>query len=225
MKIKFITSVSKEYWFNTGQYCVPKWNLPGDIIIYIDQKEGDVEWFNELPFEKRLLHVPSLEIEDNTIDKNKVNKFWGKASAQLHAVYNIDDYDRVVWIDADVQQKAEVPIDFFEFEFKEPLAILNTKHTPDAWETGLVIFNNKHSKLKVVMNKYKAAFNDDEILSSLWKPYDAEVLGYVAKQRGYYNLCNNPCINVDAFENSILDPYFKHWINKTNKQILQDENS
>lgn len=223
MNLHFITSISQDYWNNTAKYCIPSWNLPGKITVYIDQKEGNVEWFNEIPFERRLLHVPPLQLNSDDIDKNKVNKFWGKACAQLHAVYNNIDYDRIIWIDADVQQIKEVNEELFSFRFKSPLALLNTNHIPDSWETGLVIFNCQEEKIKVTMNRYKDAWHDDDLLKSLWKPYDAEVLGHVAKSRGYFNLCDSSCINAKAFEHSRFHPYFKHWINKTNKQLLSEQ--
>lgn len=225
MNLHFITSISSEYWHNTAKYCIPTWKLPGKVTIYIDQKEGNVEWFNELPFDKTLLHVSELQLQNAAIDKNKVNKFWGKSSAQLHAMYNNTDADRIVWIDADVEQINAVPEELFTFDFKEPFAIMNTAHTPDAWETGLVMFNCHNFKIKVAMNRYKEIWNDETILSTLWKPYDAEVLGYLATDRGYFNLCDTPCVNSKAFENSRFHPYFKHWINKTNKQLLNDKHN
>ena len=225
MNLHFITSISQEYWYNTAKYCIASWNLPGKVTVYIDQKEGDVDWFNEVPFDKKLLHVPNLDIGDEKIDKNKVNKFWGKASAQLHAVYHNTDYDRIIWLDADVEQTNTVPQELFEFNFEEPFALLNTKHHPDSWETGIVFFNCNFPKIKVAMNRYKDAWNDRALLSSLWKPYDAEVLGHIAKDKSYYNLCNNSCVNSKAFENSRFNPYFKHWINKTNKQLLSEKHN
>ena len=75
------------------------------------------------------------------------------------------------------------------------------------------------------MNRYKEIWSDETILSALWKPYDAEVLGHLAKDRGYFNLCNTPCVNSKAFENSQFHPYFKHWINKTNKQLLNEKHN
>jgi len=223
MNLHFITSISKEYWYETAQYCISTWDLPGKVTIYIDQKEGDVEWFNELPFEKRLLHVPVLEdLNDDLNANNKVYKFWGKASAQLHAVYNKQDNERIIWLDADMEQIGKISKDMFTMSFKEPLGMLYSNHHPDCWETGLVIFNQEYKKLKVVMNKYRDAWNSDT-LSSFWKPYDAQVLGYVAEDRGYYNLCTAPCKNLDAVKNSIYGTVFKHWINKENKAQLKNE--
>jgi len=234
MDLHFITSVSKEYWYETAQYCIPTWDLPGKVTIYIDQKEGDVDWFTELPFNKRLLHVPDLK-EDYA--NNKVFKFWGKTSAQLHAVYDFLDRrnsqlksnpetmlsERVVWLDADIEQVAPVTEDMFTFDFKEPLGMMYSGQEPDCWETGIVIFNQQYFKLRVVMNRYQEAWNDLEVMNSLWKPYDAQVLGHVAKDKGYYNLCKQECKNIDSVENSIYGTVFKHWINKTNKEILRNE--
>lgn len=225
MNLHFITSISQTYWNNTAKYCIPTWDLPGKVTVYIDHKEGDVDWFTDIPFNKKLLHVPHLEITSEELDKTKVSKFWGKTSAQLHAIYTNTEYDRIIWLDSDVEQIKPVTEDLFNFEFKEAFAIMNTEHVPDAWETGLVIFNCHYEKIKIAMNRYKDAWHDEELLKKLWKPYDNEVLGHVAKDRGYFNLCDSPCVNSKAFENSRFNPYFKHWINKTNKQLLSEKHA
>jgi len=225
MRLHFITSISKDYWYSTAQYCIGTWKLPGKITIYIDQKEGDVDWFNELPFHKLLLNVPHLEIESSDTERAKVMKFWGKSCAQLHAVLNREEDERVIWLDADIEQLDEASIDFFNFTFDNEIAMMNSEDGEDCWESGLVVFNEAAEKLKVAMNRYKDAWNDSNILSSLWKPYDAQVLGYVANQRGYFNLCDNPCKNIDALKNSRYSTIFKHWINKSNKKSLAEKYS
>lgn len=223
MNLHFITSISKDYWYSTAKYCIGTWNLPGKVTIYIDQKEGDVDWFNELPFNKLLLNVPNLEMESSDAERAKVMKFWGKSCAQLHAVYNKEEDERIIWLDADIEQIGNVNIELFNFMFDSEIAIMNSGDGEDCWESGLVIFNNSTGKLKVAMNRYRDTWNDFNILNSLWKPYDAQVLGYVAQQRGYFNLCNNPCKNIDALKNSRYSTVFTHWINKSNKKLLAEK--
>jgi hypothetical protein len=236
MKLKFITSISKEYWDETAKHCISTWDLPGEVIVYIDQKEGDIGWVEEVPFRTVLLNVPKLK-ED--YGRNKVFKFWGKANAQMITVYDflnrrndaMDDpevteipHERVIWLDADIEQTAPVTEEMFTFDFEEPLGMMNSSDGHDCWETGIVIFNQQYFKLRVVMNLYKEVWKDPDIMNSLWKPYDAQVLGYVANERGYYNLCERKCKNVNAVENSIYSSVFKHWINKENKEQLRNEN-
>ena len=225
MNLHFITSVSRDYWYDVAQYCVGTWNLPGKITIYIDQKEGEVDWFNDVPHNKRLLYVPDLKVT-NGIDKNKTMKFWGKSCAQMDAVYRRQEDERVIWLDADVEQTADVDASLFDFKFENPLALMKSNNEKDCLETGLVIFNQDYEKLNVIMNKYNEAWNDEATLNSLWKPYDALVLGHVAlnNKRKFYNLCDSECKNVDALEHTRYAKFFKHWINKTNKQKLRDEN-
>jgi hypothetical protein len=223
MNLHFITSISKEYWYDTARFCIPTWDLPGKITIYVEQREGNIEWLKELPFEYELLYAPDLVLDD-LLDKTKISKFWGKSCAQIKAVRNREENERVIWIDADVEQIAPVDKNLFDFTFSEPLGMLNSGHPEDTWETGIVIFNQQYSKLSHVVKKYEQAWHDEEILYSLWKPYDACVLGYIAENREFYNLCTAKCKNVDALENSIFSPYFKHWINKTNKMLLKEKN-
>jgi hypothetical protein len=226
MNLHFITSISRDYWYDVAQYCVSTWDLPGKITIYIDQKEGEVDWFDDVPHTKRLLYVPNLEVASG-IDKNKTMKFWGKSCAQIDAVLRREDNERIIWLDADVEQTSPVTESLFDFSFENPLAIMKSNNEQDCWETGLVIFNQEYEKLNVIMNRYKEVWNDENILNNLWKPYDAQVLGYVAlnNKRTYYNLCDNVCNNADALAHSRYGEFFKHWINKTNKKILSEKHN
>ena len=222
MNLHFITSISKEYWYSTAQYCVTTWKLPGKVTVYIDQTDGDLDWLKDVPFHKELLHVPALKVSVD--ERAKVRKFWGKSCAQLHAVRNRDIDERIIWLDSDVEQIGDADKTMFNQTFEDQLAVMNSLDHEDCWETGLVIFNQQNEKLNQAMKKYHNAWNDEDILSSLWRPYDAQVLGYVALERGFLNLCNQPCKNVDALANTVYNTTFKHWINKDNKQILADKN-
>jgi hypothetical protein len=220
MNLHFITSISKEYWESTAKYCIPTWKLPGKVTIFVEQREGKLDWLRELPFDYELLYAPDLEL-DKLFDRAKILKFWGKSCAQIRGVRERGVDERVIWIDADVEQLLEVPPEAFNFVFKEPLAMLHSGDGEDCWETGIVIFNQLYEKLGLVMKRYERAWQDEEILNSLWKPYDAQVLGYIAEDKGFRNLCIEYGQNINALQNSHLGSYFKHWINKDNKLLLQ----
>jgi len=222
MNLHFITSISKDYWFNTAKKCISTWDLPGKVTIFVEQREGDMSWTSELPFPFQLVYAPDLKV-DRFTTTSKIAKFWGKSCAQIQAVRERGTDERVIWIDADVEQIAPVTADLFNFEFVEPLAMLNSGDHEDCWETGVVIFNQQFDKLNLIMKRYESAWNNEEILCSLWKPYDAQVLGYIAEDRGYKNLCKQPCSNADALKNSHLADYFTHWINKENKAKLNEQ--
>jgi hypothetical protein len=219
MNLHFITSISKEYWYSTAKHCISTWNLPGKVTVFIDQQYGDLDWINEIPFHKRLLSVPHLKVDEFT-NTAKVRKFWGKTCSQIVAVRNREENERVIWIDSDVEQLQEIPASLFDFSFEGPVGLMKSGESGDCWETGLVIFNEDNGKLNQFMKKYENHWNDEEVLSSLWKPYDALVLGYTAEIRGFFNLCNYPCANIDALEYTRYAGYLKHWINKDNKQVL-----
>lgn len=223
MNLQFITSVSKNYWYSTAKHCLATWNLPGEIIVYIDQKEGDVDWFNEIPYKKRLLHVPQLKVADYIDDKTKVRKFWGKSCAQIHAVRNRGEDTRVIWLDADIEQLQEIPDELFEFSFKAEVALMRSNTTSeDRYESGLVIFNQQHEKLTLFANQYEKFWKSEEDLLSCFRPYDNYVIGKLAEKRSHLNLVHTECENKDALENTMFGPYFKHWINKDNKKLLQE---
>lgn len=220
MNLHFITSISKEYWYATGQYCISTWDLPGKVTVYVEQTSGDIGWIRDIPFEVSLLPVPANPALAGVYNKKKVLKFWGKSYAQILAHRNRANDERVIWIDADVEQLKPIKKDKFDFAFDNPVAILHSGDADDCWETGLVLFNNAYPKIGQFVNRYEELWNDLELLNSLWKPYDALVLGYLANEKGFHNLCNKKCKNVDALKNSMYNPYFKHWINKTNKETL-----
>jgi hypothetical protein len=223
MKLHFITSISKEYWYNTAKACMSTWDLPGKVTVFIDQTYGDLDWIDEIPFHKRLLSVPHLKVDEFT-NTAKVRKFWGKTCSQIIAVKNREEDERIIWLDSDIEQISSISDTLFNFDFIEPVAALNSKQPNDSWETGLVIFNQQNGKLNQFVKIYERTWNDEDILSSLWKPYDAPVFGYVAEQRGFFNLCDVECRNVNALENSRFNPYLKHHINKKNKEALKNEN-
>ena len=225
MKLHFITSISRTYWNDTAKHCITTWkNLPGEVTVYVDQKDGDLDWIKEIPFHKELLYVPKLEAAE--ADRAKVRKFWGKSMAQITALRNREKDERIIWIDADVEMISPgVPEQLFKFHFVEPIAMLNSGDGEDCWESGLVIFNQRAEKFDVTVRRYEKAWLDEDTLMSLWRPYDAQVLGHVALERGYFNLCNTQCSNADALKNSNYRDYFKHWINKDNKKILSESRS
>lgn len=224
MNLHFITSISKEYWYSTAKQCLNTWDLPGTVTVYIDQQYGDLNWISEIPFNKKLLHVPFLKVDEFT-STAKVRKFWGKACAQIVAVKNREADERIIWLDSDIEQLGNTSADLFSFTFNEHIATMNSGIGEDCWESGLVIFNNENGKLNQFMKHYERSWNDEDILSSLWKPYDAQVLGHTALEKSYFNLCNNICDNAVALENTQFSGILKHWINKTNKAKLNDLSS
>lgn len=220
MKLHFVTSISKNYWNSTAKYCIPTWNLPGDVTVFVDQSGGDLDWVAEVPFHKELLHVPVLTTR--SAERSKVRKFWGKASAQIEAIRNRGVDERIIWIDADVEQTGVITADMFDFEFSEPLAMMYSGDNEDCWETGVVIFNQRFGKINIVIRQYERIWNDEDELMALFRPYDAQVLGNVAESRTYLNLCNSPCKNIDALKNTRFNGLLTHWINKDNKKKLQE---
>lgn len=221
MNLHFITSISPEYWNRTAKYCISTWNLPGKVTVYVDQKEGSLNWLDEVPYNKVLIDVPHLNFDSEESERAKVRKFWGKSYCQINTVLEREKDERIIWLDADIEQTTpNIDPELFNFGFTQEIAVMNSKDGFDCWESGIVIFNNEAPKLKVAINRYINAWNSEEILNSLWKPYDAQVLGYVASDRGYFNLCEAPCKNIDALKNTRYKDSFNHWINKTNKQKL-----
>lgn len=225
MKLQFITSVSKGYWESVGKYCIGSWDLPGEVVVYIDQQEGDLNWLDEIPkhYKKKLLHVPDLEVAEYLDVKTKVRKFWGKSCAQIHAIRNRPLETRVIWLDADIEQTGNVNSDLFELNFSQAVAMMKSNDFhEDCFESGLVIFNQLHEKLTLFANQYEKFWKSEEDLLGLFRPYDAMVLGAVVEKRGFHNLVHGTCMNKDALEHTHFKNVFKHWINKDNKAKLKE---
>jgi len=102
--------------------------------------------------------------------------------------------------------------------------LLNSGDHEDCWETGIVIFNQNCDKLGRFIKRYHDSWNNEETMESLWRPYDAQVIGYAA-EKNFHNLCKSSCTNADAIKNSQFGQYFTHWINKENKDLLRDLNN
>jgi len=225
-KIQFITSISKSYYTSTAKYTMANWNLPGELVVYIDQKEGDLNWLDDISHTKRLLHVPKLNVADYIDDKTKVRKFWGKSCAQIHAIRNKPDNTRIVWLDADIEQLVpSINEALFLTNFDKAVAMMKSNNqSADCFETGLVIFNESHKKLSLFTTQYEKFWQTEEDIKSCYKPYDNFVLGAIAEKRGFLNLVEKECANEHALENTKFRGFFKHWINKANKETLRLQN-
>lgn len=223
MNLHFITSISREYWVDVGQYCIPTWKLPGKVTVYFEQDSGSIEWTKQVPYEM-VLQTPALLSSTLVNDRRKVIKFWGKSTAQIHAVKNRSDDERIIWIDSDVEQTADVDPKYFAFDFDQAVAIMNSGDGQDCWESGIVLFNQQNEKLGKVVKDYENLWLDPDLESCVWKPYDAQVLGQVIEDN-YLNLCNHNGPNRDALKNSLYGPWFKHWINKENKELLKKQHA
>ena len=225
MNLHFITSISKEYWDLTAKYCIPTWNLPGRVTVYVEQTKGDMKWTNEIPFDVELITVPRLKWEAGN-GRRKVLKFWGKSYTQIRAVQTRGINERVIWLDADMEQTFDdiIPAEEFESGFKEAVGLLNSGDHEDCWETGIVIFNQNCDKLGRFIKRYYDAWNNEETMESLWRPYDAQVIGHAA-DKNFHNLCKASGTNADSVKNSLFGKYFIHWINKDNKDLLRNLNS
>ena len=221
MNLHFVTSISKEYWYSTARFCINTWDLPGTVTVFVDQKDGDLTWISEIVADNIvLLDVPAINTTEHK--RSIVRKFWGKSYSQIVAIRSRGVNERIIWVDSDVEQIDVANAELFNFEFTEPFAILNSEDAEDCWETGIVLFNQQYGKLNQLIKRYERSWHDDDFLSSLWRPYDTQVLGDIALDKGFLNLCDAKCKNVNALENSRYSAAFKHWINKDNKKLLSD---
>jgi hypothetical protein len=220
MNLHFITSVSREYWDLTAKYCIPTWNLPGRVTVYVEQTEGDIKWVKDIPFNTEILTVPTLPLDPKFVTK-KFLKFWGKAWAQIYSIRHRGNNERIVWLDADIEQIKPATERMFAFKLKTAVAMMNSGDAQDCWESGIVVFNEDQNKLGKFAHIYHKRWEDQDFLETLWRPYDAQVLGNVAESSGYTNLCKEPCPNALAVKATIYADTFHHWINKENKELLR----
>lgn len=220
MNLHFITSVSREYWELVGQYCIPTWDLPGRVTVYVEQTDGDIKWVKDIPFNTEILTVPDLPL-DPKFPTRKFLKFWGKAWAQIYTIKHRANNERVIWLDADIEQVAPATERMFAFKLKTAVAMMNSGDGQDCWESGIVVFNEDQNKLGKFAHIYHSRWKDQDFLETLWRPYDAQVLGSVAESSGYTNLCKESCPNALAVKTTIYADTFHHWINKENKELLR----
>lgn len=175
-KIIWSGLADKNYYDVIAQYCLPSWSkLIGDKYIVHDDN---------------IINIPDLNIINSEKVENKESKFfksgprkkawnfWRKMQSQVWAIRNLTDCNFLVLLDTDIEV---LDFDIHAFEemltkFKESNLIWATgQSNRRGHDSGFIILNMAHPKLKELTDYYENIWESEEIYN-LDKPYDGHAV-------------------------------------------------
>lgn len=133
-------------------------------------------------------------------------KFCHKVFAQLDTFERDDKY--VLWLDADVVLKKEVPVSFLKNMVKKSfVAYLGRGSTYS--ETGFLLFNTEHPDFEKFKERYASFYRDKQIFRLR---YWIDCLAFDAAREGLESNNISPGVEgmVDVFSRSRLADYMEH---------------
>jgi len=172
---------------------------PSDVdpkITCIDLNTAETELFN---FKNKYKDDPIANGKLQTIDggvrrsaelkgldKDKESFLWdavrfsNKVFCIINAIRNSNDYDYVVWLDADTYTFNPVPISLFENLLKDHTMLTYLGRGDIYPECGFVGYNLKHTKIQNFVNDWEKLYVDGSIFDLLeW--HDSAVFWHLSK--------------------------------------------
>lgn len=219
MKILWTSGTSQAYFQTVFGYNIRSWKyLNGDKVIYTDQPFTISGYRTK---ESRYWAWTAPE-DFNTSEF----KFFKKSRSIVSALNDgIKHYDYVIWVDGDVEVLQQPKLDVILPKEDEIVsAVQKPGKNGTGLDTGFVAFNLKHKKINDLLFEYTYYWQTDKI-NSLSYRFDAPVLEDILKKYKWKNLLidderllgkKNHC----GFDNSLLDPYFRHYWGKKQKQQM-----
>ena len=151
---------------------------------------------------------------------NERVKTFAKKGFSIIDAMNSVDCDRLIWLDADVIIRAEIPRQLLELV--SPSDVLSTHfsvwHRKDdieyhSCETGFFVLNKTHPGYQEFCNLYKDMYHRDKI-EGLRRFYDGEVYGKcveIMQAQGHKMMNLNPGRHKTPISRSVLSPYITHF--------------
>lgn len=150
---------------------------------------------------------------------SKVKTFAKKGFSIIHALEHMrNDYDRIVWLDADLILKKLMPVYFIDMmcpndTLSAHFGVVHKKENREYFscETGFFILNCKHPGFNKFLDTYKSIYVNDDC-SNLRRFYDGEVYGEVVQRLKDYKMRElNPNYKYRTpIGHSVLEPYIDH---------------
>jgi glycosyltransferase involved in cell wall biosynthesis len=179
-------------------------------IKYDDAITNHSDWINE--YNKKSNHIEYI--------KKMTIRFSHKAFVIQHALENKSkDDDYIIWLDGDCIFRSDdwegFPLNILQDRFLacQRENSIKSKHI----ESGILIFNAKHSLLKTFLEKFKHAYTVNEIIK-VGEPYDGYILGNVLNHSDidsinklvYRNLCDKLRLITDNPDETFSHPEIKY---------------
>lgn len=151
-------------------------------IKYGDAISNRSDWIKE--YEEKSNHIEYT--------KKMTIRFSHKAFVIQHALENKSkDDDYIIWLDGDCMFLSDdwedFPLNILQDRFLacQKENSIKSKHI----ESGILIFNARHSLIKKFLEKFKHAYTVDEIIK-MKEPYDGYVLGKILHESSYKEMQN-----------------------------------
>jgi len=227
--VTWISTIDAGKYNWSYRHSIDTWNnLPGNKKLFLD---GDADVIPEI--EKH--DFWSIVNKDNSWwlkewRPNKAHRFWFKGHTIYHALK--EKYSRyVVWIDADVLVKKEIPEDMINTD-GYPFAMMEFKHSlyPEghllgkAIESGLQIFDTFHPDIDNIREDYYSYWETGKIFE-LYRPYDGWVSTAISKKYNFLNLVKHTHEKRFVGENTFIytdfSDYLIHFLGKGNKEEIK----
>jgi len=250
MSVTIVSTLSKKYWKQTGQYTLPTWKsnipnswklclhdspaIPIDIDQYIVSSIEKTKWFEDACQYTKDLKQP---LPPGFMKEWK--KFYHKSFAQWETCNNINS-KFLVWCDADVKYKKPLT----EELLKE---CLNGKfcgyfgrdrvNTQDSLfikdygqyktltpETCFIVYDLTHPISNDFFNSFKEIYLSMELFNNMsWCDAGAFITAVNKFPNYYFNDITKDIVPTPCPLNvSLLDEYIEHWIGTINKKNKKD---
>lgn len=182
MKATFFTTLTEAYWHEIGRYCLPSWKVLGNVVVFLDKREGGdldkflattdwkvhqisdcaIKFHKELPAHIREKSHPVGGGYNHRFD---IGKFSWPAFVFAQALRELRG--PLIWLDADVVVRT-FNDDFFQTVFpgdSEATYLGRTHHPPDCpyTETGLLGFRMDHKKAKILADEIERIILSGEV--------------------------------------------------------------
>lgn len=222
MKVGCVTSMNRTYYDHCGK-----------AMCYSFQKN----WLCE-DFELHVYNEDSFQIDIDGIitagwnlgeeyekfqqrhKNSKVKKFAKKGFSIIHALEHMQkDYDRIVWLDADLMLKSPMSVDVIDMlcpddTLSAHFGVIHKKEEKKYFscETGFFILNCNHSDFNKFLDTYKSIYINDDI-DNLRRFYDGEVYGEAVQRLNHNTKMKelNPNYKYKTpIGHSILNTYVSH---------------
>ena len=224
MKTIAITSMDKTYYSRIGRSMLRSykkyWSDSFPLYCY-----------NEGEFDLKVKTIRSLgwnlgteyEQFQQRHTNSKVQTFAKKGFSIIHAMENLD-FDRLIWLDADIIVTKAIPMQLIEFITGK--AILSTHFSvwhqwptesgdprlAHSCETGFFILNKRHPGFEDFKNTYKDIYVNDKN-QDIRRFYDGEVYGKTVElmqEQGHKMQNLNPGRHKTPISRSVMAPYITH---------------
>ena len=145
-------------------------------------------------------------------------RFANKVFCVTHSLKTLNDYDYVVWLDADTYTFRPIPKDILEKLLPQDTLVTYLSREGVDPECGFVGYNLKHSHIKSFANDWEKMYVSNNVFKLTWGWTDCSTLRHLINKLGKNAKVNNisqaTSFKPHVFINSELGLYIDHFKGK-----------